>query len=699
MMSAKARRHRLAHVRGRTALVPSGPSDAQLERIDALTAAGRANWLALIVYLAFVLVTTLGVEDVDFFIDSRQTELPLIGVSIPTFSFFVFAPILGAALYTYLHLHVRKLSEALAETPTGALPLEERIGPWLLNDFVLRQRPDGAIRRRPLDWLATFTTLLLVWWAGPIVLAVMWVRTWPAHALWLSGLGGAAITIAAYAGAVSWRKMRADVARPSARPQHRVPVTLIMMTALVTWMTLANAKGIWEWRVTYDPDILPGERSVAERIEAWARDTSAAAKRTPSFLDLQAVWLWDTATGLVELDAPNLSNLRLSALPPNQADLDAARERYRIEFCARRGLKPEVCGLGSERTKSMTFRQSYARQEWCARSKDDTGKTLPIERCEEIFRALEQELRHEWNLFRRNVIYSKTVLDFSDRDLRRANFRASELAGASFVKAQLDNADFSFSNLERAVLANADLMGAVFQSSRMQHADLHSVTARNADLRKARLDSADMSDANFANSELEDASLVGADLEKTDLRDTYMYGADLSKAHLFFTILTDADLSRASFRSSKMIGVDLMGANVTGADFAGVDWDRVVSRGKPDPILLARETDFRETDNLRQSDLLRMIGNQETLLPISRDILTGQLRFVPSCWHGGSAAREDRRVMERLAERFSSPIGSDPVFCPEGTVPQKTGVPWPTDESLPWERRDWQWQDRGPVVP
>ena len=99
--------------------------DTQIERIATLTAAGRTNWLALLAYLSFAFVTVLGVEDADFFIPSRQTQLPLIGVSIPTFSFFAFAPLLGAALYVYLHLHLRKVAEAL--TRPGARLRGERL--------------------------------------------------------------------------------------------------------------------------------------------------------------------------------------------------------------------------------------------------------------------------------------------------------------------------------------------------------------------------------------------------------------------------------------------------------------------------------------------------------------------------------------------------------------------------------------------
>jgi hypothetical protein len=88
-----------------------------------LTGTARAAWLVLITYLAFVGVTLIGVEDEDFFIPERQTDLPLIGVSIPTVLFFAIAPTLGAALYAYFHLHLLKLWDALRD----ALPPPEPV--------------------------------------------------------------------------------------------------------------------------------------------------------------------------------------------------------------------------------------------------------------------------------------------------------------------------------------------------------------------------------------------------------------------------------------------------------------------------------------------------------------------------------------------------------------------------------------------
>ena len=44
--------------------------------------------LALLGYLAFIGISLLAVEDADFFVETRRIDLPLVGVTIPTYWFF-----------------------------------------------------------------------------------------------------------------------------------------------------------------------------------------------------------------------------------------------------------------------------------------------------------------------------------------------------------------------------------------------------------------------------------------------------------------------------------------------------------------------------------------------------------------------------------------------------------------------------------
>ncbi|MEL7098176.1 MAG: hypothetical protein AAGM84_05035 [Pseudomonadota bacterium] len=59
-----------------------------LHQIEKVGQAARGTWLVLLGTIVFLLVTTLSVEENDFFGLDRGTELPLIGINVPTSTFF-----------------------------------------------------------------------------------------------------------------------------------------------------------------------------------------------------------------------------------------------------------------------------------------------------------------------------------------------------------------------------------------------------------------------------------------------------------------------------------------------------------------------------------------------------------------------------------------------------------------------------------
>ena len=148
----------------------------QIDRINEISAIARTSWLALLGYLAFIGISLLAVEDADFFVETRRTDLPLVGVAIPTYSFFFFAPILAAALYVYLQVHLLKLWDAIADAPAvfEGRSLGEQLHPWIANDYALSLKGNGALRPRPLRLIGNLATRLLVWIAGPAVIAGFW---------------------------------------------------------------------------------------------------------------------------------------------------------------------------------------------------------------------------------------------------------------------------------------------------------------------------------------------------------------------------------------------------------------------------------------------------------------------------------------------------------------------------------------------
>lgn len=602
-------------------------TEAQIARIDALTGTGRANWLGLLAYLAFALITTLGVQDIDFFVDSRQTQLPLVDVSIPTFSFFVFAPILGAALYAYLHLHIRKVTEALTEGPTGTVLIEERIKPWLLNDFVLLRRREAAIRRRPMDWLVTLTTLLLVWWAGPIVLGVMWVWTWPAHELWLSALCAVCLMVTVYAGAISWVKMQRDMGQQGLSFLV-ITIFVVLLAPPVAFLTLANSLGI---------------------------------STVPKWLQIEGE--------LIQLDPPNLRGARLSVLPPDEADPETARRRYRKGFCDRRGIDAETCDQPSSLSAEVPAHLSQRRADWCTNRGYTTGAQGG---CDEFFAILDHDFTAEWTAYRSTQLASISKPSFAGRDLRRADLFSAELSGMNFNWAKLQGANLLQAHMQGADLSEAQMQGADLRKAQMQGAKLWVAKMQGAYLSEAQMQGANLSGAQMNGADLSEAQMQGA-----DLRYTQMQGMDLSKAHMQGADLSDAQMQGANLWQVQMQGAYWLSTKVDGT--------------------IAHEADLRGGQGASQTLLSLMIGDERTLLPEERDPDTGQRLHIPSCW---VAEPEGWTLLINNLDRRVFPVTESEAraafLCAPDEKPQKTGTPWPLDQPPPWETDpgcwsgDWQ---------
>ena len=131
-----------------------------------------------------------------------------------------------------------------------------------------------------------------------------------------------------------------------------------------------------------------------------------------------------------------------------------------------------------------------------------------------------------------------------------------DLAGCSFIGANLAYAD----------LAGANLSGA----------DLSSAIAAIADLGNANLDDAIMAGTYLSSATMTGVTAAGANASDADLTAAIMTGASLPGIDLQNAILTDAHLHQATLTDANLTGAsmggtDLSEANLTGADLSGAD--------------------------------------------------------------------------------------------------------------------------------
>ena len=400
--------------------MPADPK-AQIERINAVSAMARTSWIALLGYLAFIGVTLLGVEDADFFVPTRQTQLPLVNIAIPTASFFYFAPILAAALYVYLQIALLKLWDAIADLDQPAhddQPIGDALNPWLANDWALSVRGGPFLPARPLRLLGNLATILLVWAAAPFVLAGFWWRSMPAHDPVMTLILAASFLTSLAAGLTGWRTAHAWLAC------HRPPAD--------------------------------------DRLPRWTlRTLLASARRHAAIWALAALLAylsllrtaWPTADH-PPLARADISGVEMVDLPPGWRDWGAARTAFRETWCQREGLDMSVCGKPPDSDPSITLPEQtvHDRHAWC----HDHGID-PAASCDAAFAAIDARFDADWRNERKSAVADLPRLHLAYRGLQAPT---ATLAGADLFRARLEGADLLWAGLEGADLGGARLEGA-----------------------------------------------------------------------------------------------------------------------------------------------------------------------------------------------------------------------------------------------
>ena len=411
---------------------PAPPIDAEtarlLERIAEIARNARATWFILLGALAFAGVTLLGVEDADFFAYGRQTMLPLVGVEIPTRSFFFTAPLLVAALYGYFHFQLRELWRALApdaiETEIGARRLADVVHPGLITGWGLRQRHDHRERRSALDRLQGAVVVTLVWGAAPLVLVGLWWRAMPAHEEWLTLAGAAALGLVLFIGRGTWVEAKRTLR--GRQPGRRLGAVLCTM-GLVGWVTVAFALGYVSWRRTEggldhyaDWAAERWNATVGERVLTYDEDDAAwrgeEHPRVASWIN----WFRGAKARFVDDDMRWYAPSRLDALAP--VDLEGV------------ALVPRPADWRSHEVARDAFRDA-----WCDRK--DHGRTA----CADFIAEREDAFEAAWEAERAATL----------NNLPRLLRDGADLVGARLAGAVLDAAEFTGTGLNQGQIDGA----------------------------------------------------------------------------------------------------------------------------------------------------------------------------------------------------------------------------------------------------
>ncbi|ABD53999.1 pentapeptide repeat-containing protein [Jannaschia sp. CCS1] len=549
---------------------PTQTADAakQVARINDLISLARKSWFGLLSYLGFVGVTLLGVEDADFFIADRQTDLPLVGVSIPTVLFFYIAPTIGAALYAYFHLHLLKLYEALGRADRTHVPLADRTAPWMVADFALAWRP-GEMSKRPMRWLAFATTLLLAYIAGPLVLFAFWFRSMPYHEELLTVIFcGIPLMVVLYAGRRSWSYMIAQF-RPDQRRRPSVQFCLALLGGVARVLVVALG-----WLAT------EGSFEHYVRQFDWFDDTGEMTHLGSN--PAHAQWWGDPRWDFMLYPA-NLAGVNFVDAPEDWREHDAARAEFRDAWCGTEGIPEQACGSADPfaqlSDEAAEFLQA-ARLGWCA---DIIGGAVadlqPL--CDTRFLEFESTFAADWTTEWAILLNSLTARNLSGFDLRGADLTDAQLQGANLSTARLQGASLRAAELQGANLSQAKMQGVVLFGALMQRAVLGQVEIQQADLSFAQMQGAFFSIAQMQGADLFGAQVQDAVFSRAQMQGTVLFGAQMQGADLFEVQLQGADLrSVAMSDTTALFNSSIRGAGINSVDDATLaqlsahrDWD------------------------------------------------------------------------------------------------------------------------------
>lgn len=172
-------------------------------------------------------------------------------------------------------------------------------------------------------------------------------------------------------------------------------------------------------------------------------------------------------------------------------------------------------------------------------------------------------------------------------------------ARKSYEKLDFDGATFVATARNRADLAGADLSGQSLKGARFVGfpANLRKTDFRRSEMGDADLDGAELSGANFDNAKLAGASFRGADLsEEGELRGATFAGADtdLSRANFI-----DADISGAGFVAADLSAAVFSHVLAEDTNFNGARAPKAVFTGAH---IYGNGKAFDSADNLRGAD-------------------------------------------------------------------------------------------------
>ncbi len=546
--------------------------------------------LTFVLALLYLLITVAATTDLQLLLPDSRVKLPILGVDLPLFGFFIVAPALVLVLHFSFLLHLLHHVEKLKAWDKAASD-EQKV---LIPSFILNYT-HSLMQLRHHKLMRALQVVILV--LSPLLLLLYMQLCF------------------------------ADYHSVPMTAWHFVVISLDIIVLYVYWVRETPLDFRNRAVISFSKILSGNFKTGIKSLKQIWRETSVTYK----LMFVPVICFSTTCLILVTLITCDFFDEHRWFIP-------------RLEVTGERLVKspPSDVIIHAYLTRGLSADSAWVDH---AKGIDLRGRDLrfaDLSRCN-LLNGLLQDVRlngaNLWDAMLNGANLNSAKLNgvhLWDAELNGANLSYAELNGADLSYAMLNGADLRQAELNGAYLDSAQLNGADLTMAELNGASLDSAKLNGACLRFAKLNGATLRGAELNGAELREVELVGADLHQTEFNGADLSSATLNGAYAYSARFSGADLRDAKLNCAILSRAIFSGAYLEGTEFGACkysvipNFDQVYFRSTtlPTPVLewdsLRADTMKIPKGELRQSYLDR-VALAEVLFDSTRNEL-GNLR-------------------------------------------------------------------------
>ena len=556
-------------------LPATGERFEELCQVGEITKTTSTLLWTLLTGCLYACLTVATTTDASFYVSTAATlKLPIIDVNIPTWGFFIFAPVVLLGWYFYFLLNLQRLWETLITLPAlfpDGMRLDQKASPWFITGLGCSYFRQLQNLKPAFIRIQKFLSLVLVWWIVPLTLIFIWIGYLKARFWLITLMQILAIVLAIFLGRRTWWVAKATLLGEAPRPRKRDLVlsissmaVLLMLSTEVMYLVPPHL----EEPLVKEYESSQNLAGIPYGLYAHYMYEKMKDEDNPESMDSKIAGLIERflSHAFINLDYQEVSS-KPKGIPEDRDEKGKALDEHG-EYLEK---------VKGARLRYINLRHGHAQRVFLAKA-DLKNASLP-------------------------GCYLGQA-DLREADLSRAYLFNAYLAAADLWKAKLPGTILKGANLTDAILIGADLKGAD-----LTDANLRYVEFEEADLAKAKLNGANVQEADFRKAqgltreqikaakcwplayydaklfdklglqEDHNQRLKNKNLSESVLKGVNLKGANLEGYNLVHANLTDANLTEANLTDAKFKGADLTDADLTKADLEDTDFDGAILGG------------------------------------------------------------------------------------------------------------------------